>query len=287
MKSSKFLFSLVGFFSRLIPLPVKRAIYRSPRLAGWVRVSLNRAAPSGLTTVEIASGSLAGMRMALDLHKEKAYWLGTYEVELQSAILDLVKPGMVAYDVGANIGYITLMLGRAVGETGKVYAFEALPDNFKRLTHNLSLNNFENRVTLVNNAVIDSERQVDFWLGPSGAMGKADGSAGRQDLAYTRSIAVQGISLDGFVYDQHNSPPDVVKMDIEGGEVLALPGMQRMLEEVKPILLLELHGPEAGRVAWQILDQTGYRICRMAPHYPAIDSLQALDWKAYCIGLKQ
>lgn len=287
MKSPNFFFSLVSFFSRLLPLSVKQAIYRSPRLAKWVRGSLNRMAPEGLTAIEIAGGSLAGMRMALDLNNEKAYWLGTYEVDLQHAISDLVKPGMIAYDIGANIGYVTLMLARAVGESGKVYAFEALPENYRRLANNIASNKFERRVMLANKAVIDSERQISFLRGPSGAMGKAEGSAGRKDVSYTGSITVQGISLDGFVFDQHHTPPDIVKMDIEGGEVLALPGMSRILKEIRPVMLLELHGPEAARATWDILKNAGYRIYRMAPSYPLVDTLEALDWKAYLVGLKE
>jgi len=68
--------------------------------------------------------------------------------------------------------------------------------------------------------------------------------------------------------------------------VMALPGMRRILEEAHPVLLLELHGPQAARAAWDILHGLGYRICRMAPSYPIVPSLEALDWKAYLIGLK-
>lgn len=286
MNSPNLLFSLVSFLSRCLPISVKQAVYRSPRLARWVRGSLNKAAPEGLTKIKIAGGALAGMYMALNLNSEKAYWLGTYEVDLQRAISDLVKPGMIAYDVGANIGYVTLMLARAVGESGKVFAFEALPNNFKRLTDNVHANKYDNRVILSDNAVIDGFRQIDFWRGPSAAMGKAEGSAGRKDLSYSESITVQGISLDGFVLGQKHAHPDVIKMDIEGGEVLALPGMERILKEISPIMLLELHGPEAASISWKILKQAGYRICRMAPSYPIVNAIEELDWKAYLVGLK-
>jgi hypothetical protein len=73
-------------------------------------------------------------------------------------------------------------------------------------------------------------------------------------------------------------------MDIEGGEVLAIPGMQRLLVEQRPLLLLELHGPEAARVAWDCLAAAGYRIYEMSPGYPLIPSLSDLNWKAYVIA---
>jgi hypothetical protein len=114
-------------------------------------------------------------------------------------------------------------------------------------------------------------------------MGKAAGSAGRP-TDYERAIPVSGISLDEFVYGDGGPAPQVVKMDIEGGEVLALPGMRRLLREAHPLLLLELHGPDAARVAWRELSDTGYHFCQMAPGFPPIRSMQVLDWKAYLVA---
>jgi FkbM family methyltransferase len=223
------------------------------------------------------------MSLVLDLQEEKDYWLGTYEPELQSAIADLAKPGMVAYDVGANIGYISLLLARAVGESGRVVAFEALPENINRLRENLALNRLEARVEVVPAAVMDHNGQVEFLIGPSGGMGKALGSAGR-DSQYNQSIPVEGLSLDDYVFRQGNSPPQLVKIDIEGGEVMAIPGMRRLLMEAHPILLMELHGPEAARAAWEALSAAGYRLSRMSPGYSPLPSIDKLEWKAYILA---
>jgi len=265
------------------PSSFRSALYRLGPFTRWMRNSLNRAAPQGLTSIEVAAGDLAGFTLSLNLHEEKDYWLGTYELDLQKAIADLVQPGWVAFDVGANIGYISLLLARGVGEAGSVFAFEALPANQERLRHNLALNHLEARVQVVAAAVTDQRGPVEFLIGPSGGMGKAAGSAGRH-AAYERALPVPGISLDEFVYGDSGPAPQVVKMDIEGGEVLALPGMRRLLSEAHPLLLLELHGPEAAQVAWTELTNRGYSLCRMAPGYPPIPSLEALDWKAYLIA---
>jgi FkbM family methyltransferase len=277
--------SLAGLAARFLPMPVKQTLYRSPRLAGWIRRGLNRAAPAGLTTITVAAGGLQGMRLTLDLQREKDYWLGTYEPGLQDAIRELVKPGDVVYDIGANIGYISLILAQAVGDKGKVFAFEALPENQVRLRENISLNNLDKRVSVVPVAVIDTAHSVRFLVGPSGGMGKAEGSAGRQEVVYSTSIMVAGTSLDEFVYGTGHPSPQIIKVDIEGGEVLALPGMQRVLSEARPLLLLELHGPEAARVAWDILVKAGYQICRMEPGFPGLLAVEELDWKSYLVGL--
>ena len=277
------LLQLAAIFARITPVPLKRALYRFEPLAQLIRGSLNRAAPHGLTRISVAAGGLTGVTLLLDLQEEKDYWLGTYEPELQSAIAELAVPGMVAYDVGANIGYISILLARRAGEKGRVFAFEALPANLERLRQNLALNGLLAQVQVVEAAVTERSGPVEFLVGPSGGMGKAAGSAGRQ-TEYKQSIGVAGLALDDYVYTQGNPPPQVVKMDIEGGEVLALPGMRRLLKEAHPSILLELHGPEASQAAWEELSQVGYCIRRMEAGYPTVDSVEALDWKAYIVA---
>lgn len=267
-----------------LPMAVKRSLYRFAPLARLIRGGLNMAVPQGLTTIEVAGGGLAGMRLSLNLQEEKDYWLGTYEPELQQAIKELVKPGMVAYDVGANIGYITMLLAQAVGESGKVISFEALPDNVNRLRVNLALNQLEPRVQVEAAAVVDLSRQVEFMIGPSGGMGKAQGSAGRQGVHYSQTLQIPGLALDEFVYQSGNPAPQVIKIDIEGGEVLALPGMRRLLREAKPLVLMELHGADAARFCWEELVKAGYQVGRMAPGFPAVPSWEILDWKSYLVA---
>jgi len=175
---------------------------------------------------------------------------------------------------------VPLLLARAVGERGRVFAFEALLSNVERLRANIGFNGMQARVTVVAAAVGTGSAPVRFLVHESGGMGKAEGSAGRAGQ-YASSITVPGISLDEFVYGQGNPPPQVVKMDIEGGEVLALPGMRRLLAEARPRMLMELHGPQSARAAWEALTAAGYQICWMKPGYPPVPSLEALDWKAY------
>lgn len=253
-------------------------------MAQAIRGALNRAAPEGLSEIEISAGKVAGMKMVLDLQTEKDYWLGTYETDLQDAISDLVETGWVAYDVGANIGYISLLLAREVGSEGRVYAFEALPKNVERLEMNVALNGLGSRVQIIHGAVGAASTPVRFLIGPSGAMGKAEGSAGRSDL-HAESIEVPGYSLDDFVYRLGNPAPQVIKIDIEGGEVLALPAMKRLLENERPLILLELHGPEAAQVAWETLTAAGYQIARMERGFPKVSSLEDLNWKAYLVAI--
>jgi FkbM family methyltransferase len=276
--------SLAAWAARVLPGPVKRAIYRAGPLAKAIRGTLNRAAPGGLSEARVAAGGLEGLPLLLDMHTEKDYWLGTYEPELQATLRHEVHPGMVVYDVGANIGYVSLLFARAVAPTGRVFAFEALPANVERIRANLALNP-DAAVTVVGKAVVETSRAVEFLTHASGAMGKAAGSAGREDQVYGAALRVEGISLDEFIYTQLNPLPQVVKVDIEGGEVLALPGMRRLLREAGPLVLLELHGPAAAKAAWDELTAAGYALYKMQDG-ERIPSLAELDWKAYVVGRK-
>jgi FkbM family methyltransferase len=282
-KMQEFVLKFTAWTAKILPNSLKQVIYRAKPLAVFIRRELNRAAPTGLTQVKIAAGDLAGYSMLIDMQVEKDYWLGTYEPELQTALRELIKPGMVIYDVGANIGYVSLLLAKATGETGKVYAFEALPENVERWRRNVALNGMEARLSLFAGAVTQTSGLVRFLVHSSGGMGKAAGSAGRR-AKYQSEISVPGISLDEFVYGQGNPSPQVVKMDIEGGEVLALPGMRRVLEEARPLMLMELHGPESSRVVWERLNYAGYRIFWMRHGFPEIPSLEKMDWKAYIVA---
>jgi FkbM family methyltransferase len=279
----KFLLDFAALAAKILPTSIKQAIYKNAGLAAFIRLRLNRAAPTGLTQVKIAAGDLAGSTILLDMQVDKDYWLGTYEPELQAAVRELIQPSAVIYDVGANIGYVSLLLAKAAGEKGRVYAFEALPENVESWRKNVALNGMEERLSIFAGAVTQGTGPVRFLVHTSGGMGKVAGSAGRQEH-YLSEVNVQGVSLDDFVYGQGNPPPQVVKMDIEGGEVLALPGMHHLLVEARPLMLLELHGHEASHVAWNILNGAGYRICWMRHGYPEILSLEAMGWKAYIIA---
>jgi FkbM family methyltransferase len=275
---------LAARLTRLLPQSAKRMLYRLGPLTRALRRVLNRSVPQGLTVVEIAGGDLQGWRCELDLQREKDYWLGTYEMDLQTAIRDWVQPGWAVYDLGANIGYISLLLACATGASGQVVAIEALPENVARLKKNIQLNALEARITVLPAAVADQDEPLTFLIGPSGATGKASGSAGR-GMDYEGQLTVMGVSLDSLVYQRGFVAPQLLKIDIEGGEVLALAGMQRLLAETRPVLLLELHGQEAARVTWQLLTGQGYQIHRMQPGYALVPRFEDLDWKAYLVAV--
>jgi len=268
----------------VLPTPIKSLLYKVPFLARVIRRSLNAAAPEGLSEVTIAAGAAKGLKMVLDLQSEKDYWLGTYESDLGTAVRKLIQSGDVVYDVGANVGYVSLLSARLSGESGKIFAFEPLPANVNRLRKNVLINALESRIIVTHAAVIDTVQPITFLTHPSGAMGKALGSAGR-DEQYNGRITVPGLALDAFVYDENHPAPDVIKMDVEGGEGAALAGMQRLLAEKRPILLVEIHGEKAAHQVWNHLRQHNYSVHQMRHGYPKVTLVSSLNWKAYIIAV--
>jgi FkbM family methyltransferase len=283
--NSNFLFflRLAEFASQVIPKNLINAIYRCSFLSHCIRSVLNYYAPTGLTEVSIKSGALSGFRLKLDLKSEKSYWLGTYETLMIQAIHDFVKPGMMVYDIGANIGYLSLVFSQAVGKQGRVYAFEPLLENVKRIHTHIALNSLDEIITVFPYAVFDSNGRQPFLVHELHAMGKLSGSSGR-DETYKNQIVVRTLCLNEFIFKEENPPPDLIKIDIEGGAVQALPGMSKVLKKYQPIILMELHGPEEAQITWDLLRQCNYKIYAMKKHYPEISTSNSLNWKEYIVA---
>lgn len=275
------LLETAALVAKILPARMRSSLYRLGPISRGVRGLLNAAAPHGLTEVAIAAGPLAGARLQLDLQTEKDLWLGTYEPELMRAIQDFVEPGTVVFDIGANLGYVSLAIARAVGPAGQVIAFEPLPANFGRLRVNLGLNPEGQRIRPAEAAVGARSTRTRFLAHPSGGMGKLEGSSGRR-FEYADSMEVQEVCLDDWVYRGGEAAPALVKIDVEGGEAQALEGMARLLREARPQVLVELHGPEAAGGAQQQLLAADYRLHAMRAGYP---EWQPGPWKDYVVGL--
>jgi FkbM family methyltransferase len=270
--------------ARILPSPVKQALYRLGPVTDAIRAGLNRNAPAGMTVVRVAGGMGHNARLVLDLSTEKEIWLGTYEPELQAAIRRFGRLGMVAYDIGANIGYVTILLALTGGPGSQVFAFEPLPANLERLRSNIELNDLQDRVRAIPIAIGEHAGRSRFLVHASGGMGKLEGSDGRQ-TRYEDEIEVEMLALDDFIWERGNPPPDLIKIDIEGGETKAVCGMRRVFEESRPVILMEIHGPEAGLAVWDAFERADYRMYSMGHPERPIAGPQSLGWKAYVIGL--
>ncbi len=148
-----------------------------------------------------------------------------------------VKPGWTVVDIGANIGYFTLLLSRLVGPTGKVYAFEPDPDNVRVLKKNVMANNCRN-VIVVQKAVSNKDGQLKLFLDEEnkGDHRSYDSHDGR------KSITIKSTTLDTY-FRKDKGTIDFIKMDIQGSEALALLGMKKTMKRQKKLILLSEFWP--------------------------------------------
>ena len=201
-------------------------------------------------------GRLLPKRPALD---QMSMLFGRYEPAVISEILRLAGTTKVAYDVGANLGYVTLALAHGMKNGGKVFAFEPVPGNVEFLKEVASLNRLEERVAIFPLALGNAQGQQQFIMWGSSAMHLLESAINGQDAARCPSMMVEGSTLDSVVFERKLPPPDLIKIDVEGAEALVLEGASRLLSAHAPIIILEIHGPASARKTWAILGNLNYR----------------------------
>lgn len=182
-------------------------------------------------------------------------WIGTYEHDKQQLVAGLVRPGMKAFDIGANAGFYTLAFSRLVGESGHVWAFEPFAENVANLLDHLRINNLSN-VTVFQAAVADRAGIAGFQVRESNSMGALS--------AAVEQYRVPTLSLDALVREGAIPLPDLVKMDVEGAEGLVLKGAPELLSHRRTTWLIALHGDEQAAMCARILRDNGYDIRTMA-----------------------
>jgi FkbM family methyltransferase len=194
---------------------------------------------------QIADGVIAhgeGKGLRFNPSGENAgYALGTTEPGVQETLTRLLASGRTFYDVGANVGFFSLIAARRVGPSGRVYAFEPLPDNAEALIHNVELNALEN-VEVIQAAV--SAHPGQALLAVTEESVQAHLAEIETQVPTMQTIEVEVTSIDAEVA-AGKPPPDVVKIDYEGAELAVIEGMRATLAEHRPALVCELHGTHA------------------------------------------
>lgn len=196
--------------------------------------------------VPVIQGRLKGKRWLAGAHTHGC-WLGSYELEKQSVFERLVKPGDIVFDIGANVGFYTLLASTMIGPTGHVYAFEPLPRNLEYLRRHIALNKLTN-VTVFDSAVSEQTGVARFGCGTSATGALSDDG----------EFSVKTIALDEL--DASLPPPSLLKIDVEGAELSVLRGAQRLLKLHKPSILLATHGREVQRQCCDLLLDRGYNV---------------------------
>jgi FkbM family methyltransferase len=215
-----------------------------------------------------------GLRFDLELGEliDLALYLGKFEPSVVKAIEQYCQPGMIVFDIGANIGAHTLRLGSIIGEKGRVYAFEPTTFAFAKLKRNIELN-LQLKVSIFRIALSDetqTKRTISFrssW--------RTDGT--RQDS----TCDVDFVKLDDWAIINKVKHVDVIKIDIDGNEFGALAGGKNLLQRCKPTLLMEMVGPhfsDPTRNPFIFLEAMGYKFSNLdtGVSYSGADEMRSL-----------
>ena len=186
------------------------------------------------------------------------YLLGTAEPHLQQIIRRYVSPCDNVYDIGANMGYVTLSLAKRVGAAGRVVAFEPVLRNLQLLRRNVDDNRLTN-VEIFPVAVSDKPGEAVIRIPKNLATASL---IWHRDDPSAVEVMIKTVVIDDLVEAGQLPAPSFVKIDVEGAEGQVLQGMRRTLASARPVLFVECS--DAGRgIAWQLLSELGYR-CQSA-----------------------
>lgn len=244
------------------------ALRRGPALPGrWrlvlraIRLATESGGAIGLRTVVTRQG----FRMRVDGNSQAGrvvFATGEYEPEVTSVVKGALASGDVFVDVGAHIGYFTLLGAQRVGPAGLVLAFEASPRTSAELKANVMLNGFH-QVQVRNEALSDDPGVVTFFQGPAGNTGLGSLRSGGGGPAEV----VQAVRLDDVL--QPGRRVSLIKIDVEGAEHRVLRGAEGCLTRDRPDVVLELTdsflremgSSAAGLAEW--MSRLGYRMFRL------------------------
>jgi len=233
------------------------------RLLGWLRIDRLTDPPERVGS--IAGGALIRADLR-DRIQRRMYWLGVYERPETRWLRSHLSTGDVFFDVGAHVGYYTLVAASCVGRTGTVYSFEPFPENFARLQLNLALNSYTHVVA--KDLAVSNRSGTSLFAPPTRRDERGWGSLTSNTEG--EGVRISTIRLDDFVAAEGIKHITAIKVDIEGAEGLAIDGMTKTLVDLRPrYMLIELnreallsHGSSPESVISQVAPY-GYRPHRL------------------------
>lgn len=235
------------------------AVKALPVFGGLARSVAAHALPRGCRVwIQPRAGLAQGLWLNADPRFELGYAEGSYEPAVQRALAEHLCNGGTFYDVGAHIGFLSLIAARLVSKLGTVYAFEAEPQNAERIRQHAVANGFA-QIQVFPAAVwsrpgtLRFQPASEFSSHNQGSIVAAGGEPAAPGI-----IEVNALSLDVFA-ENHRSPM-LIKIDVEGGEVQVLRGAERLFSVSRPALICEIHHQDSVRFIESYLTARQYAL---------------------------
>jgi FkbM family methyltransferase len=219
-----------------IPTPVA-AHFNSDGLIGRIlRALMSRTATADEVVAVVRSGRGRGIQLPLDPTQEKYYWAGQHDVPVQDALTRVLSAGTVFWDIGAHIGFFTILASRVIRSNGRVHAFEPMPLNRRRLERTIELNRADN-VTVHGLAVSGMDGSAILHGHQANAMWTLVAERGDAN-----GVTVDCRTIDTLAADLGD--PAIIKIDVEGAELDVLRGGLATIQRTRPTLVVEFAAPE-------------------------------------------
>ena len=204
---------------------------------------------SKIFEIKLGEATDGAVKILLDYSNVSQKFIGShlekgvaYEGELFALMLKKLKRGDTFLDIGAHVGFFSMIAAKLVGDEGEVYSFEMNPDNYSMLVMNAGLNNFMN-IRPHNWAISNDSGPVQFWVNQDNDGGHSLWDCGKHSFNEKSRVSPQKMASYSIALDHYDSLGRVhfIKMDVEGAEVLALNGMIELLKKNLPIVALEIN----------------------------------------------
>jgi FkbM family methyltransferase len=198
----------------------------------------------------------------------------SFEYATLSLIRSIIKPDFIILDIGANIGLHSLVMAASLSEKGKIYAFEPIKKTYDILSENVRINGLENKIALFNIGLSDRNGMIDFSI-PSSTTVKEDDLDAFYAINYDQNIlneSAKVATLDTWISTQNIQKVDLIKIDVEGAELLCFQGAVSFFETHKPIIIMECQESHLKRFdhsifeLLQFLSQFGYAFEEISDH---------------------
>ena len=219
-----------------------------------------------------------GLRMHVrfpDMIQTYIYLFGCWEPAATQWLKSRLRPGDVFVDIGANVGYFSLLAAKLVGPSGKVIAIEASPTTAGELEKNVRLNGLGDQIAVICAAVSDCEKSVDMFRAPPSNLGASTiVSAVAQRKGHSFEATVRAFPLPALIDIKQLRRARLIKVDVEGAEAAVFDGVRQCLPELKEAEWIFEFTPQAlqeqGRDASDVLrifTESGYRLYRIENSY--------------------
>jgi FkbM family methyltransferase len=201
----------------------------------------------------IPFGPLKGRYIYLAFHISPRMYLGIDEPWIAELANKFIRSGHVIYDIGAHVGYTSLLFAEKLNGTGTVYAFDILPSTVENyLKKTLAVNEFDN-ISVHNIGLGQSSQTIKLPVGPT-AMTSIYSTSDQKEHIELCQVA----PLDQYIREHQLAHPTLMKIDVEGAEIDCLRGGQEIIRKQNPVMFIEFHTLDLLKEGYWLLNSWDY-----------------------------